>query len=68
MKRCEKCRTLYSDEAAVCPKCGVKEPEETEAEDRPGRAAVRDWIWLVIGIPLFIGLMYLLVYIIKLLG
>lgn len=68
MKRCENCRTLYSEEAAACPKCGVREPEEAPGADKPEKAALRDWIWLVIGIPLFIWLIYLLVYIIKLLG
>lgn len=69
MKRCEKCRTLYSEEAAACPKCGVREYEEAPAGEKPDKGSVaRDWIWLAVGIPLFIGLIYLLVYVIKLLG
>ena len=71
MKYCEKCHTLYSSDAASCPKCGVQEPA-SEAADTPAPesrgARVRDWIWLAVGIPLFIGFIYLIVYIIKTIG
>ncbi|MBO4848609.1 MAG: hypothetical protein J5586_05605 [Clostridia bacterium] len=72
MKYCRNCHILYSDEAAACPRCGVAAPEkeaapEPEAQPDPGSVR-RDWLYLVIGIPLFIAFSYLIVYLIKTIG
>lgn len=69
MKYCKNCRIFYSDSAAACPKCGV-DSEKARAEAISSEAAehkrvVRDWIFIAIGVPLFIGLIYLLVYILR---
>lgn len=66
MKYCKNCHLLYSSEAAVCPKCGaVPEPQEAEPAPADRREVRRDWIWLVVGIPVFIAFVYLLVRVIK---
>ena len=61
MKYCKKCGILYATD--VCPKCGVQEPEdlpEPEAPDK--RTLVRQWIGLLVGIPLFIMAIYVVIY------
>ncbi|MBO4515835.1 MAG: hypothetical protein J5721_09220 [Lachnospiraceae bacterium] len=61
MKYCKKCGVLYATD--VCPKCGVQEPEdlpEPEAPDK--RTLVRQWIGLLVGIPLFIMAIYVVIY------
>ena len=71
MKYCKSCHILYSDAAGACPKCGVIQPEKAPAKnDAPQQSADkrsvrRDWLWIAVGVPLFIGLIYLLVYLIK---
>ncbi|MBO4385003.1 MAG: hypothetical protein J5854_06255 [Clostridia bacterium] len=72
MKYCRNCRIFYSSQAAACPKCGVSyeaakanEIAEGEADKRRVR---RDWIWLAVGIPLFIGLIYLLIKLFDMIG
>ncbi len=72
MKYCENCRSFYSDDAAACPKCGIDDEKAKAEEIASGEAehkrVVLDWLWLLIGVPLLIGLVYLFVYIIKYLG
>lgn len=72
MKYCKKCRILYSDEAAACPKCGVSDEAAKAEEIAPVSSDKKrvglDWLWLVIGIPVFIGLIYLFVYLLKSIG
>lgn len=72
MKYCRKCRIFYSDQAAACPKCGVSVEAAKENEVAEGEADKRrvrlDWLWLAIGIPLFIGLIYLLVWLFNSIG
>lgn len=61
MKYCKKCGVLYATD--VCPKCGIQEPEdlpEPEAPDK--RTLVRQWIGLLVGIPLFIMTIYVVIY------
>jgi RNA polymerase subunit RPABC4/transcription elongation factor Spt4 len=61
MKYCKKCGVLYATD--VCPKCGIQEPEdlpEPEAPDK--RTLVRQWIGLLVGIPLFIMAIYVVIY------
>lgn len=69
MRYCKKCHILYSSEAAACPKCGcdaeAAKRSETADEKAPESDVKRDWLWLIIGIPLLIGLIYLFVYIFK---
>ena len=55
MKYCKKCHILYSSELPCCPKCNPA-------------LVRRQWLWLCIGIPLFILLLYAVAYIMKLLG
>ena len=72
MRYCKKCRIFYSSAAGACPKCGVSAEKAAEAETSNEQADKRrvglDWLWLVIGIPLFIGLIYLFVFILKSIG
>lgn len=72
MRYCKKCRILYSDKAAACPKCGIdadKAKEEEIASEKAGQKRVAlDWLWIVIGVPLLIGLIYLFVYILRIIG
>lgn len=75
LKFCKYCGTLY-DDSMDCPKCrenqlmreGVKElstkqdmDEETLKKERR-----KSWIQLIIGVPAFIGFLYLVVYLFKL--
>ena len=69
MRYCRNCHILYSSFADACPKCGVRPVKRTEAEAQEQadpRAARRDWLWLVIGIPVLIAVIYLAVYLVKL--
>ncbi|MCR5611816.1 MAG: hypothetical protein K6F68_08335 [Clostridiales bacterium] len=72
MKFCRKCRIFYSSQAAACPKCGVSYEAAKESEIAEGeadkRSVRRDWLWLAIGVPLFIGLIYLLIVLFKSIG
>jgi uncharacterized membrane protein YvbJ len=69
MKYCKRCHILYSNSAAACPKCGISKPEEGAEPQKADKKAVRrDWIMLAVGIPLFIGAIYLIIYLIKILG
>ncbi|MEG1547469.1 MAG: hypothetical protein RR232_04940 [Clostridia bacterium] len=68
---CKTCGTLYNPKDGQCPKCStrgmecdVPPAEMSDAEAR--RLRKRSWIQLVIGIPAFIGFIYLLVYLVKL--
>ena len=71
MKYCRNCHILYSSQAAACPKCGIAKPSEsTETADAPkDRSAIRrDWIWIGIGVPVLIGVIYLLILVLKSIG
>ena len=69
MRYCKRCRILYSSFAAACPKCGVAPEKRTEpAEASDPKSVRRDWLWLVIGIPLLIAVTYLAVYLVRLAG
>ena len=62
MKYCKKCGVLYTTD--VCPKCGIQFPEQEETEKKqadPGEVR-RNWIALIIGIPVFIGVIMLVIY------
>lgn len=76
MKICKTCGTLYEPKHGGCPKCQT-EPllkENSPADvtdhamtpDQERKARKKAWIEIVIGVPLLIGLIYLLFYAIKL--
>ncbi len=69
MKRCPSCKTFYSSYAAACPKCGIRRSEAELAEvskSAPSKKEVRrDWLWIVIGVPALIGVIYLIIWIMK---
>ena len=66
MRYCKKCHILYSSFADACPKCGALRQKQAEpAPEEDGRAVRRDWLWLVLGIPALIAVMYLIVYLVK---
>ncbi|HRX57492.1 MAG TPA: hypothetical protein P5075_01855 [Eubacteriales bacterium] len=66
MKYCKKCGVLYSDLLSACPKCGGSEaPEPEPAKEAPKRVKVRQWIALCVGIPAFVGVMYLVIWCLK---
>lgn len=62
MKYCKNCHILYSGFAAACPKCGAltEKPEGTEEQPAGKRSACRDWLWLIIGIPVLIAVIYVM--------
>ena len=61
MKYCKKCGILYTTD--VCPKCGIEEPEELPEPEAPDKQTlVRQWIGLIVGIPLFIMAIYVVIY------
>jgi len=75
LKFCKTCGTLYDEAKTDCPKCAAKalepdcneltydlEMEKAEAD----RLRRKSWIQLMIGVPAFIGILYLAGYLIKL--
>ena len=74
MKYCKKCHILYSSELPCCPKCNpALEQAKAQQDEHPAEKADpalvrRQWLWLCIGIPLFILLLYAVAYIMKSLG
>ncbi len=67
MKICPKCKTVYSSYAAACPRCGIQQPERPDdVAPAPKERVRRDWIWILVGVPAFIGLIYLILWIMKL--
>lgn len=69
MKYCRNCHIFYSNSAAACPKCGIEQPEEAPQAQPADRSEVRrDWLWLLIGVPVLIGVVYCAVLILKQLG
>ena len=61
MKYCKKCGILYATD--VCPKCGIEEPEDLSEPEAPDKKTlVRQWIGLIVGIPLFIMAIYVVIY------
>lgn len=64
MKFCKKCGVLYSDLLSACPKCGadLEDPQAPPPKEAPRRVKVRQWIALCVGIPTFVGVMYLVIW------
>ena len=75
LKFCKTCGTLFDEAKVECPKCAAKalepdcdeltynrEMDKAEAE----RLRKKSWIQLIIGVPAFIGVLYLAGYLIKL--
>lgn len=73
LKFCKQCGTLYTTSLGVCPKCGTKEAEERAREAEIASAPAekgsvrRDWLFIVIGVPLFIAFLYAAVWLFRLL-
>lgn len=75
---CKSCGTLYNDRAGGCPKCTARKILDENADggsvdrnmsgEELKKARRKSWIGILIGVPLFIGGIYLLFFIIKLLG
>ena len=70
MRYCKNCHILYSSFADACPKCGIKPAKAAESEEAPGdKKRVRnDWLFILFGIPVLIGLLYLIALFIRSLG
>lgn len=72
---CKKCGTVYDDRNGACPKCETKDvvdavytntyvpPQSEMTPEEISAARKKSWIQLVIGIPCFIGFIYLLCFI-----
>ncbi len=72
---CKSCGTVYDDKNGGCPKCATREvmkavaansytpPESGMSEEEIRAARKSSWIQLLIGIPAFIGFIYLICYI-----
>ena len=67
MKYCKKCGVLYDGSLPQCPKCNtaIAEHAQQPGPEAPRAVKIRQWITLCIGIPLLIGLIYLLIYMVK---
>ena len=67
MRYCRKCHILYSSFASGCPKCGALTANRASAapEEADRKTVRRDWLWIAIGIPSLIAVMYLIVYLTK---
>ena len=67
---CKACGTLYNAKDGPCPKCStgadMEELPKQMSDEEAKRLRKRAWIELVIGVPAFIGFIYLLVYLFKL--
>ena len=65
MKYCKKCGVLYATD--VCPKCGIisSESQNAEQESADGKTVRRQWIALLVGIPLFILAILLIVFLFR---
>lgn len=78
IRLCEKCATLFDDKAGGCPKCtaerilnedcGAHAVDGTMCGEALKKARRNSWIGILIGVPLFIGGIYLIFFMIKLLG
>ncbi len=76
MKICKKCGTLYGKGTGVCPKCAANEAMVEHEGDAPlemseeelKKARIKSWIWILVGVPAFIGFIYGIFYLMKLLG
>ena len=75
LKFCKTCGTLYDEAKVDCPKCAAKalEPDYDELtydssmdKAEADRLRKKSWIQLIIGVPAFIGVLYLAGYLIKL--
>ena len=77
MEFCMKCGAFYEDkDGKGCPKCAENAQLHAAAEaaeinhemdtESARRARRRAWIELIIGVPAFIGVIYLIVYLIRL--
>lgn len=75
LKFCKTCGTLYDEAKVECPKCAAKalEPDYDELtynremdKAEADRLRKKSWIQLIIGVPAFIGVLYLAGYLIKL--
>ena len=56
MKICPKCAMTYGDTATLCRRCKLElqqAPEAYTADDDPKKRR-KDWLWILIGMPLFI--------------
>ncbi|MBQ9832237.1 MAG: hypothetical protein IJO48_00745 [Clostridia bacterium] len=66
---CKKCGTLYNPKEGPCPKCSTAdikyEPKEM-SEEEAAHLRKKSWIQLLIGIPAFIGFIYLTIYLMDL--
>ncbi len=63
MKYCKKCGVLYTTD--VCPKCGIEYPPEQEQRpltEEEKHQRNRQWIGILIGVPLFIAAIYLIIH------
>lgn len=75
---CKACGTLYNDKAGACPRCASRKLLEEDpgggavnrgmSEEELARARRSSWIGILVGVPLFIGAIYLIYFLIKLLG
>ena len=70
LKHCDKCGTFYNDELEQCPKCFPVSDLIRGAEQnapKPEKATLKkQWIAILIGIPVMILLYYLVIGILKL--
>ncbi|MEG2055614.1 MAG: hypothetical protein RRY79_03145 [Clostridia bacterium] len=64
IKRCKTCGTVFSTE--VCPKCAVT-IEPYPEDNSNGKGSRRGFFGIMIAMPLFIGFIYLIYFIMSIL-
>ena len=72
---CKNCGTVFDDKNGDCPKCATREvidavakneyapPASDMSEAEIQSARKKSWLQILIGVPCFIGFIYLLCYI-----
>ena len=70
LKHCDKCGTYYNDQLGQCPKCfPVSDLIRTAEQNAPKpekRTLKKQWLAILIGIPVMILLYYLVIGLLKL--
>lgn len=62
---CKKCGTLYNPKEGPCPKCStedIKYEARAMSDEEANRLRKKAWLQLLIGIPAFIGFIYLVIF------
>lgn len=73
MPFCKTCGTFYPKSMGICPKCNANELLEQQADAAPPPLTPeaehalkkRRWITIIVGLPMLIGLIYGIYYVVR---